>query len=213
MADNPYQSGPYRGGANPSGTYQGRTTASPQAQQGRGGGRERPIGIMLLAGLALLSGLVLLGALAIVLSQSAAAEAIGELGVYPPLLIGMMALVAGVLLGAGVGMWRGERWGWWLGAFMQVFSVVRNAAALVTVPGMEDPLVEESEDFQILLVRVIGRSVVILLLIGYFFRGNVLEYFRLEEVNRVVALVALVVVSAALIATVTGLNWLAMAGV
>ena len=140
------------------------------------------------------------------LLQPAASEAIGELGVYPPLLISAMLLVAGIMLGASVGMWRGDRWGWWLGAFIQVFGVVRNLPTLVMIPGMEDPLGEQSEAFEMLIVRVIGRSVISLLLILYFFKANVLAYFGLEDVNRAMALVALVVASTVLMVALVGFN-------
>jgi len=193
MGDNPYRA----------------SASNPDRVRTRSADLDRPLGVSLLAGLNLLGGLVLCGMLAFLLLQGITFAPVQDLGIYPPLLIGGFLLVGLVLIGAGLGMLQGARWGWWLGIFSQVYTIVRNASALVIVPGMEDSLAVERE-FQLQVLRLATRSVVSVLLIGYFFRRNVLEYFGLEELNRVVALIALIFVCAAILVATNAINWLAL---
>jgi hypothetical protein len=107
------------------------------------------------------------------------------------------ALVAGVaFLGvlaliAAVGMWRGKRWGWWLGAFYYSYSVARAAAGLAfvyfVVEQLDGDAAPTGADLFRAKAKLIGRIVVSSLLFLYFFKANVRDYFTLGQASRLKA--------------------------
>ncbi len=88
-----------------------------------------------------------------------------------------------VALAAGIGMWRGKSWGWWLGAFYLMYSVARNISAIVTLPiivgQFELPEAELAENY----IKYAGRIVIHSLLVLYFFKANVEAYFNVDHIN------------------------------
>jgi len=56
------------------------------------------------------------------------------LGLPPALLIVAIVFSCGLGIASGMGMWRGRKWGWYLGSFCYMYSIVRGANALATIP-------------------------------------------------------------------------------
>ena len=94
--------------------------------------KNRPIGISILAVLYILGGVAILGLQ--IGTSGALQEAFKEMGIAT--ILGTLSLTfLGVLgVAAGIGMWRGKVWGWWLGAFYLTYSVARSANALFLMP-------------------------------------------------------------------------------
>lgn len=172
--------------------------------------RQRPLGISILAILHLAGG-VLLCALQIPLLA-----AVGELqdplraaGVPPILLVLGMLFLAVLGITAGVGMWLGKQWGWWFGAFYYVYGVARNAPALGTVAELADDLPEGARGPGYYYAKHGMRILVHLLILLYFFKGNVLAYFGLEEQSKWKAVSALVAACLAVAGVATAISLLA----
>ena len=83
-------------------------------------------------------------------------------------------------------MWKGKRWGWYLGSFYYLYSVVLNANALITVPILmrsmsAQDIADMSRTPSYYVVKHSVRLVVHFLLYLYFFRMNVREFFSLSN--------------------------------
>jgi hypothetical protein len=172
--------------------------------------RQRPLGISILAILHFGGG-ILLGALQFPLLANFD-ELQGPLrtvGLAPVLLVIGVGFLALLAIAAGVGMWLGRKWGWWLGTFYYVYAIARNAAALVTVANMADELAAGPHGPGYYYVKHAGRIVVHLLILLYFFKGNVLHYFGLEKLSKWKSISALVGVCLAIVGVFTVVAWFA----
>ena len=83
-------------------------------------------------------------------------------------------------------MWKGRRWGWYLGSFYYMYSIVRNANALITIPILMSSIPPEdlssmSRGPSYYYIKHGGRIIVHFLLYLYFFKINVREFFSLAE--------------------------------
>ena len=151
----------------------------------------RPLGISILSILHFVGG-VALAVLAAVLPMIAAgqpeiAETLATIGLPLPLLIAGIFFLAALAIGSAVGMWIGARWGWYLGSFYYVYSIIRNLLAIVTVYYLaaelkaEDFGASRGPDYHYFKFGV--RALIHALIYIYFFKSNVLEYFRLTQVS------------------------------
>lgn len=151
--------------------------------------RTRPKVVSILAVLHILSGVALLVMIA---GFGRQLGAIGSMWGTSPLFAQLSMLFLGVLtLAAGVGMWRGAAWGWWLAAFYYVYAIYRNANALLLISGMADQLVGEARGPGYYYVKHVGRVVTHSLVLFYLFRESVLAYFGLDQLAKGRALVRL----------------------
>jgi hypothetical protein len=55
------------------------------------------------------------------------------LGFPTSLLIFSIVFLFALGIASGVGMWKGRKWGWYLGTFYYIYSITRNANALLAV--------------------------------------------------------------------------------
>lgn len=99
------------------------------------------------------------------------------------ILVFLVALLP-LSLAAGIGMWRAEAWGWWIGTSIWAYNLVRNAYALyvlqVQVGGFEG--LEHGPGYYYAKFGFrIGLSVLALL---YLFRRKTLDYFSMQDANR-----------------------------
>jgi len=154
--------------------------------------RGRPIGISLLSVLHVVGGVLAVLVMGFVLWE-ALTERRSEL--EPPLWLMMTFLVVYIvlLLGSGLGMWLGAKWGWWLGNFVYFWNLV---VGLVQIPILlwnsggsiftDNPswLVQNSTSLAI-------TSLVVL----YFFKRSVREFFGLRSMKILFALLLLSLVS------------------
>ena len=157
-----------------------------------GQARPRPGWVTLLAVLNILGGLGML--LLATACQPALRELSGaseEIGL--PLAGMRMAVpIFGVVqFSAGIGLWTGVRWGWWLAAFSYFFSSLRRIATAVALVLLMDRIQLDPQ----LVVRNVGRTIggvsINALILVYLFSGKVLGYFGMEELRKLRAVAIL----------------------
>jgi hypothetical protein len=137
-------------------------------------------------------------------------EVSNALGVPPALLVLSVAFLAILYLVSGIGMWRGTRWGWWLGAFSYSYAVARAASGLLFVSGFSGGLEGLTDaDYRKLGIKFSGRIVVSSLLFLYFFKSTVLAFFGLETLSKAKATAALIGTTLAVACLAVATQWLA----
>lgn len=145
----------------------------------------RPTGVSILAALHLVGGGLLFGVQFLMFANlEAMEESLRSIGIPPVLLIVGVMFLAILAIASGVGMWLGTKWGWWLASFYYVYSIFRNGSALFTVIAMADQLEGGSRGPEYYLFKHGIRIVVHFLLLLYFFKGNVIEYFGLATLSK-----------------------------
>lgn len=188
MTHNPYQP--------PASSVADRPTGEPLRRRAT-----RPVGVSILAMLHLVGGVGLAVVLvALVVNRQAIGEPLQMLGMPPALLIIGVLFLAVLTIASGVGMWMGTKWGWWLAAFYYLYGVVRHGSALMTVAALADRLEDGMRGPAFYLIKFGVRIIVHLLLVLYFFRGNVRAFFGLTTVGKARALGILVGICLAIMA-------------
>jgi hypothetical protein len=146
----------------------------------------RPKGISILAVLHIgggILGLLVTPLLAIKLvTGSGIPEGLNQIGLSPILLIAAYLFLFALEASSGIGMWRGKWWGWHLGAFYYLYSIARNAGALVHLPDVFGTIPAEAlEDMnrgpEFYAIKYGGRTLVHALIYLYFFKSNVRQFF------------------------------------
>ncbi len=159
----------------------------------------RPVGVSILAVLHLVGGVLLLGAQVLLLQNlDHVSQGINVVGIPPILLVVGVMLLAGIALASGIGMWLGTRWGWWCATFYYVHSIARNANALLMLSNFADELAGGSRGPGYYYAKFGGRVIMHFLLLMYFFKSNVLQYFGMDEVHKEKAVGKLITVTAAI---------------
>lgn len=103
---------------------------------------------------------------------------VSEIGAY--LSIGFLALLG---IFAGIGMWIGKKWGWWLGAFYILYSIARNTNALIMIPLVVEQFGAQDIEVTRFYIKHGGRVIFHSLLLLYFFKSNVVDYFSVGEIG------------------------------
>ena len=193
MANNPYDS-PIPGATDP--------IAAPHVPA-----VPRPVGVSILAVLHFVGGILLFGVQFLMFANlNAMEESLRTIGIPPALLIVAVMFLAVLAVASGVGMWIGSKWGWWLAAFYYVYSIFRNASALLTIVAMADELGGGTRGPEYYMIKHGGRIVVHFLLFLYFFKGNVLQFFRLEGLSKPKAIGILVAICIAITVAVSAIS-------
>lgn len=160
------------------------------------------MGVSILAVLHLVGGALMFGLQFWLLANlNSMDESLRALGIPPALLIVGVMFLAVVTIAAGIGMWVGTQWGWWLAAFNFVYNIFRNGSALVTILGMSDQWELGDRDPEYYVFKHGGRIVVQFLLLLYFLNRDVLRFFGLRELNRVKAVCIIVGVCVGILVT------------
>ena len=169
----------------------------------------RPIGVSILSVLHFLGGFLLLAAQALMLANlEAVEESLQIIGIPPVLLIlGVMFLTV-LVFASAVGMWMGTKWGWWLAAFYYMYSIFRNATALYTVLSMADQLEGAHRGPGYYFAKHSIRIIIHFLLFLYFFKGNVLDFFGLEDIEKGKAVTIIVGICLTITVVLTGFSFL-----
>jgi hypothetical protein len=94
--------------------------------------KERPLGISILATLKLLESLVLLALR--IFFPGALSSGMESIGISSPYVMTTISFLGVLGLATGIGMWRGKKWGWWLGALCLSCAVAIDTGVLLTVP-------------------------------------------------------------------------------
>lgn len=157
------------------------------------GGRRRPIGVVLTSLVLLLSGLLLSGPQLYALNQ-AYSESQGPVtlsGPYVAMLVGD-GLLSVTSVCSAVGLLIGAKWGWCLAGLHWTWRLGREAV----VPLLANALWSGSSshvDDGVGSKEAVRLAFVCLMLL-YLFRGNVISYFRLDALNKLLALTGLCVI-------------------
>jgi hypothetical protein len=161
---------------------------------------KRPIGIYLLSHLYFLYGLVGFAWLSLLLAgwDRHMVRHAGNLFV-------MLASIA-ILFAASNGMWKGARWGWYLGSFLGTYGMLRNILAirngLVLFQSMAaEELAALSHGPAYYYVKWSLGILIGLLTFLYFFKANVQEYFAVTGKRLQVAAVAELLLAIAMVLT------------
>jgi len=171
---------------------------------------ERPIGVTILAVLHVVGGVILLGAQVLLLANlDRVSASMSSVGIPPALLVFGVMLLAGIALASGVGMWLGTPWGWWCATFYYVYSIARNANALLMVSDFAEELEAGSRGAGYYYVKFGVRVIVHALILLYFFKSNVVEYFGVTDVHKGKALGKLIGVTAAVFGVGVAISLLA----
>lgn len=169
--------------------------------------KDRPTGVTILAVLHLIGGVLLLfGQVVLLANLDRVSQGLDAVGIPPALLVMGVMLLAGIALVSGIGMWLGTRWGWWCAAFYYVYSVARHANAFVMVSDLADGLEGGSRGPGYYYAKFGGRVVIHLLLLLYFFKDNVVEYFEVQDQHKGKAIGILIGVTAAIFGIASGIS-------
>jgi hypothetical protein len=158
---------------------------------------KRPVGITLLGTLYVILGFLgAVGCIALLVFRNAPplqiANAIfAQLGLSSTLLFIWGGVLSLLYLAAGIGLWSGDRWGWWLGGFLQAYGALQSAAALLAVAGVVQQPAGPAPATQY-YIQYGGQTVGSALVFLYYFKTNVVEYFRLRRQSKLAALAILV---------------------
>ncbi|QEG02806.1 hypothetical protein Mal15_69270 [Stieleria maiorica] len=134
-------------------------------------------------------------------------ESLSSVGIpYVLLVIGVMFLAI-LTIASGVGMWMGTKWGWWLASFYYVYGIFRNGSALFTVVTMADQLEGGTRGPEYYMTKHGVRIVIHCLLVLYFFKPNVLEFFDMTTVNKARAVGVLVGICTALAVAMSAIGF------
>ena len=152
--------------------------------------RWRPLGIKVLMVLLLFNGAVgIVGGLFLLLAlgeNSAAGGFFMDMGVPPLFLFFLTWFFAGLAVAAGIGMWGGKDWGWYLGALVYAYGVARHLSALITITQLVRSLTPEQIDGMrfgpayYMIKHGFGMTVALLIFL-YLFSINVRAYFKLDQ--------------------------------
>jgi hypothetical protein len=177
--------------------------------------KDRPLGISILSVLSILGGvamtLKLIGATFFWDSAGPNIKKAAESAGAPLLvLIGSVVTLAALAIEAGVGMWLGRAWGWWLGSFWHLLAIVRNANAFYmamalaySMPPAEAAAIPGG--VQKYFVRFGLRIGVSVLIYIYFFGANVREYFGLANAKLWRAVAMQIAICLALVVGISGI--------
>jgi hypothetical protein len=159
--------------------------------------RKRPLGVTLLAAAFLVGG----AALAVLQVQHR--DVVATVGAATFVAT---ALLAGLGLASGAGLWLGRPWGWWLAAFSLTYAVLRYANTLAAVPMLAAQLDMAQEEVRTAYLRYGARLVGQGLLLLYLFRPGVAAFFGVEGMAGRRRLGLLLVAAAALLLAMASLS-------
>ncbi|MFB5675787.1 hypothetical protein ACE3NQ_24910 [Paenibacillus terreus] len=95
---------------------------------------DTPISVKLLSALLAIGGAILLITQAALFSRFS--ELSPLLGVSGWVVQGAVAFLGVLGVAAGIGLWLGRQWGWWLALFYFANGVCRNINAMISIPGI-----------------------------------------------------------------------------
>lgn len=143
------------------------------------GSYDRPAGVSIVSViLAIGGGLLLITQL---MNLGRLNEASAEIGLPSLLLqagIGFLGLLG---VTAGVGMWLGKKWGWWVALFYFAYAVTRNVNVLITIPSLVEQFGSLQQDQWAYYVKYGVRIIWNGSLIYYLCSENPSLYFRMTE--------------------------------
>ncbi|MBY0586386.1 hypothetical protein K2X85_04375 [bacterium] len=144
--------------------------------------RVRPVGVTLFAFLFGTSGVGWLFVMTLFVSKVDKFEAAGEqIGIPAWAVFVGILFVAFLYISAAIGAWKGTLWGWWITVFALVYSIVRDLSRIITLQYLSAQLDGDNDRFSKGVVTITVRILLTILIIAYFQRRHVLQYFGLQN--------------------------------
>ncbi len=140
--------------------------------------KKRPIGITILAILSIFGGI---GIIVVQVIFSGELEKVFEShGLSSLATLLNFAILSVWAFAAGIGMWLGRKLGWWLGSLYLSYSVLRNVNAIFTIMDIVAQNHDQVIDTTKYYIKHIGRVIFHSLLVAYYFKNNVMEFFQIS---------------------------------
>lgn len=137
---------------------------------------KRPKGITILSIVMILSGLSML--VVVALFGRSAGDTVVDF-VDPAVLLTFSILVGGCSLAAGIGMWTGKKWGYWLTVIFLAYTIVAALSGFLKVDALAAQFSATDAQIMTQKVKFVGRIITTGLVLSYlFFRNSVKEYFQ-----------------------------------
>jgi len=158
---------------------------------------KRPVGVTVLGILYAIFGFLgVLGCVVLlVFRDSPSFQLVGaifaQLGLSSTLLFIWGGVLSLAYMAAGIGMWSGDPWGWWLVGLLQAYGMVQSAAALLAVLGLAQQPAGSALGARY-YIQYSGQTLGSALVFLYYFKRNVIEYFGLRRQSRLAAIAILV---------------------
>jgi len=148
----------------------------------------RPKGITVLSILHVLGGVAGLILIPYVAQQFSKAPEVAKgfsaAGFPPAVILSFLSIIAVVIIASGVGLWIGKKWGWYIGSFYYIYSILKSSNALLWLFYFMAtlPQGEINDPYRHIIKH--GITIIIHLLIYiYFFQPSVKNYFQLPDVK------------------------------
>lgn len=106
------------------------------------------------------------------------------MGLFSEQYLALVVLLGMVHLAAGIGMWTGKRWGWWLAAFSYLYALVNDVGKVVLMPDLFATVGEPTGGTAFAVVRLLASALGGVLILGYWFGEGVLDYFDLLQMSK-----------------------------
>jgi len=145
--------------------------------------KKRPGFITLVAVLYVFSGIGILGMQ--IWSLINQPELANSIGVSSFLLTTVITFMGIIILIAGIGMFKGERWGWFVSLYYQAFNIGRNALAGVYIFMSRDELIFAGANLSKHYIKFSGRVLIGVAILYYFVSGPVMEYFEINQSKKI----------------------------
>lgn len=153
--------------------------------------KKRPLGISILAVLHIIYAIFITFLLVQLAMKLEDQQFLDMLGPPPIVFIVTRCFIWGLAIASGILMWKGKKWGWYLGSFCYMWGILLYAIALATLlmsiisfmPPEEIAIGSQSPTYIFVKhsVQTIIAFLLYLYLYLYFFRSNVREFFSLTE--------------------------------
>jgi len=135
---------------------------------------KRPLGIRLLAASFLVGGSAFLG------TRIYYRNVLTSSGVIAPFYLALLALAG---IGAGLGIWWGKTWGWWLASFYLAYAIVRYANTMLSIPAIALQLNASGDEVMAIYLKYGARIIGHGLLLFYLSTTSVANYFGVAQIS------------------------------
>ncbi|MGO4547259.1 hypothetical protein AB4Z29_20970 [Paenibacillus sp. 2TAB23] len=150
------------------------------------GDYDRPFGVKIISILMILGGIILLITQLYAFSiMSELSSLMGVSSLFFQAVIGFLGLIG---IAAGVGMWIGRIWGWWLAIFYLSYSLTRNLNTLLSIPGITEQY-GLSGNAAGHYVKYGLKILWDVLLLRYMCRDTTTSFFKTTETNKLKTMV------------------------
>ncbi|MCU6792687.1 hypothetical protein OB236_11205 [Paenibacillus sp. WQ 127069] len=150
------------------------------------GSYDRPAGVSIFAVLFMLGGAVSFIVNLFIPGLIAGVEAFSPF--FKALLVATLYFLSVISIAAGIGTWKGKKWGWWLALFYFAYTILGGLNQLISYPGLAEAYGTVKGGGASVYAKAIVKIVLNGLVLAYYFRESVVSYFHVESVAKLKAL-------------------------